>query len=176
MARAILTPEERAARRKASYDKWRRENPEKAKAAQDNYRRNNPDKRKASTMKWRANNREQMLATMKRWHEANPDKRRQYNVKAWYGISLEEYDSMLKSQGNRCAICRSEKPRGKGRFAIDHDHATGKVRGLLCHGCNTGIGGLGDSVENLAAAIRYLAGHNNAHAQINGAMGTAEGE
>ena len=72
-------------------------------------------------------------------------------LKTRYGISIEEWDRMAAEQGGRCAICRREKIRH-----TDHCHATGKVRGLLCHGCNLGLGGFRDSQEALIRAINYL--------------------
>jgi len=68
------------------------------------------------------------------------------------GVTREDYDRALAEQKGRCAICESE-PR---RLHIDHDHATGKLRGLLCHHCNTALGNLRDDPERLRAAIRYL--------------------
>ena len=74
-----------------------------------------------------------------------------------YGITIEDYVRMLEEQGGRCAICRTDEPGGSGsRFAVDHDHKTGEVRGLLCKNCNTGIGLLQDNVLILEQAIRYL--------------------
>ncbi len=75
-----------------------------------------------------------------------------------YGISLEDYEGMLASQGGRCAICGRSDPGDQRRrnFAVDHDHTSGRVRGLLCGLCNTGLGQLQDSEEILEAAISYL--------------------
>lgn len=74
-----------------------------------------------------------------------------------YGLTLEEYGSLFVAQAGACAICkRHEDLPGAGLLVVDHDHATGKVRGLLCSKCNAAIGLLGDSVRNLASAILYL--------------------
>ena len=62
---------------------------------------------------------------------------------------------MKRKQEGRCAIC-GEEPSTKRGLAIDHCHITGKVRGLLCHGCNIGIGSMKDSAVLLLKAIRYL--------------------
>jgi hypothetical protein len=75
-----------------------------------------------------------------------------------YGLTHEQYKSLLISQGSRCAICRTKTPRGRGEWAVDHDHTTGKVRGLLCTKCNTGIGLFDDDPARLRAAIKYLVG------------------
>jgi len=74
-----------------------------------------------------------------------------------YGISLNGYNALLKSQGFRCALCGTNKPLGvSGMFVVDHCHKTGVVRGLLCNHCNTGLGKLGDNVETLQRAVDYL--------------------
>ena len=70
-----------------------------------------------------------------------------------YGLNEEEYNNMILSQNNLCAICN--KPSDK-TLHIDHDHATGMVRGLLCHNCNTGIGMLQEDLIILNRAIEYL--------------------
>jgi len=71
-----------------------------------------------------------------------------------YGITIEEYDVMLKRQNYVCAICQNKCSTGK-RLAVDHDHDTKKVRGLLCRKCNRGLGHF-RSVEDLRKAILYL--------------------
>lgn len=75
-----------------------------------------------------------------------------------YGLTLESYAALVESQGGVCACCRLPH-RGKRtkRLFVDHDHATGKVRGLLCYHCNTGIGALGDNAEGVRRALDYLA-------------------
>ena len=77
-----------------------------------------------------------------------------------YGITLDEYDELLKKQKGVCAICG--KPETKivwntvCRLTVDHDHKSGVVRGLLCFRCNTGIGKLYDDPEILRKAANYL--------------------
>jgi hypothetical protein len=74
-----------------------------------------------------------------------------------YGLTPEQYGAMLAEQGNACAICRSPEWPGKGnRPHVDHDHATGKVRGILCGRCNFGLGQFQDDPDLLRAAITYL--------------------
>jgi len=77
-------------------------------------------------------------------------------MKRTYGISLEKYDDLLKSQLGLCAICRTDNPGGKGDFHVDHCHDTKKVRGLLCQSCNIGLGHFKDSIKFLESAIEYL--------------------
>lgn len=76
-----------------------------------------------------------------------------------YGISVDEHQQMLAKQEGLCAICRKPPAmtaRTSQRLHIDHDHETGKVRGLLCDRCNVGLGHFRDSSKLLAAAITYL--------------------
>lgn len=73
-----------------------------------------------------------------------------------YGISIEEYDNMLKQQDNKCAICGTEECRTGKAFAVDHDHDTGKVRGLLCRPCNSALGFFNDDYETTYRAADYL--------------------
>lgn len=81
---------------------------------------------------------------------------RAQNLKNKFGLDLVRFETMLDVQGGGCAICGSDDPGGRGSFHVDHDHHTGAIRGLLCHGCNTGLGGLKDSVEILEKAAAYL--------------------
>lgn len=76
-----------------------------------------------------------------------------------YGIGLDEVEDLLAAQDYKCAICRRPEDAGGGwiaRLHVDHSHATGKVRGLLCMHCNTAIGKFGDDPEVLKRALYYL--------------------
>lgn len=79
--------------------------------------------------------------------------RREERLKQVYGLSAKNYDAMLARQGGVCAICkrRPERP-----LFVDHCHASGKVRGLLCHACNTGLGFMRDDHTVTTAATDYL--------------------
>jgi hypothetical protein len=72
----------------------------------------------------------------------------------------DEYESLLAKQLYKCAICKSAEPHSPKKslnfFLVDHNHHTGKVRGLSCFNCNTGLGKFNDSVEILEVAINYL--------------------
>jgi hypothetical protein len=74
-----------------------------------------------------------------------------------YGLTDDDWARMVARQDNRCAICRTDKPGGRGElWHIDHDHVTGRVRGLLCHGCNVGIGNFRDDPDLMLAAVEYI--------------------
>lgn len=79
-----------------------------------------------------------------------------------YSITAADYDRMSAEQQSRCAICGTDQPGGRGNryFAVDHDHQTGQVRGLLCFNCNTAIGKLNDDVATLQRAVLYLTKSN----------------
>ena len=75
-----------------------------------------------------------------------------------YGLTQLDWDALVATQAGRCAICRTDTPGGRGElWHIDHCHDTGRVRGLLCHNCNVGIGNFRDDPTLLARAIEYLA-------------------
>lgn len=82
--------------------------------------------------------------------------RKDYYLKKKYGISLEQYDAMMEGQNYQCAICGDELEDYSYKTHLDHCHETGRIRGILCRGCNTGIGMLRDNVDILKSAIKYL--------------------
>lgn len=78
------------------------------------------------------------------------------NRLAQFGLSPEEYDRMLENQSGGCAICGKAAGYADKRLAVDHDHETGEVRGLLCDRCNLVLGKMEDSPDLLQRAINYL--------------------
>jgi Recombination endonuclease VII len=76
---------------------------------------------------------------------------RHYHLKRRYGIGAVEFDELVRQQGGSCAICGRPDPEH-----VDHDHETGKVRGILCFNCNGGLGQFRDSIDALLAAAAYL--------------------
>lgn len=79
-------------------------------------------------------------------------------LKCGYNLSLEDFERMLQSQNNVCAICKMPNSNGK-RLSVDHDHSTGQIRGLLCAQCNFAIGHMKDDPNRLRAAAVYLESH-----------------
>lgn len=120
--------------------------------------------------KWQRLNPERYAKRMKEWYAKNPGKAKAnaskyYASGGWrerwykkqYGLSVLDVDNMTALQSHRCAICETTSPGGKGkRFYVDHNHSTGKVRGMLCNKCNTAIGLLGDNPSTIIKASCYL--------------------
>jgi hypothetical protein len=114
------------------------------------------NKTKLRNKNWHKQNPECKIKSGKKYRQKHPDKNYNYWLKFNYGITRDEYDKIFLSQNGKCAICESSFcPTGK-RFAVDHDHKTGKIRGLLCQPCNTSLGQMKDSPELLRKAADYL--------------------
>ena len=131
------------------FRRWRAANPEKVKAAgrkHEQVRKSDPAKklkRDVQKAEWREARRAHLRVKAKQWRAANPDKQK---ALAWagalrrYGLTPETYRALWESQGCQCALCREPLPlRGK-RTHVDHCHATGRVRGILCSTCNVRLG------------------------------------
>jgi len=73
-----------------------------------------------------------------------------------YGISKKDLETLLEHQENKCAICEKKLGEDRSKINVDHCHVTNQVRGLLCSGCNTGLGHLGDNLAGLQKAVAYL--------------------
>lgn len=124
-------------------------------------RLNNPEKYKAidqarwgtkkiTSDKWRENNRERYNASMREYRKKHYQKLRLQR----YDLTPEQHAQMLLEQKGVCAIC-SKLPKGKRPLVVDHNHDTGKVRGLLCYGCNRALHVL-ENIILLEAATAYL--------------------
>lgn len=101
------------------------------------------------------------LDRKKAYRDKNPEVVKDGKLKATFGISLEDYNSMLSVQEGACAICKKEENvvsvNGNTKaLAVDHCHTTGIVRGLLCQRCNQALGLFEDDVERLRSAIIYI--------------------
>ena len=93
-----------------------------------------------------------------------PKGRKYRQEKSWrengiLDMTVESYEDMLKSQGGCCSICDKTRNKNGTRLCVDHDHKTGKVRGLLCHDCNTSLGKMNDDLDLLYRAVSYLENH-----------------
>jgi recombination endonuclease VII len=120
--------------------------------------------------KWQKKNPERAAARVAKWHNENPGKRaahmnKYYASGAWrenwymgsYGLTVAQVDKMVADQGGKCAICSKSNPGGRGRrLVVDHCHKTGMIRAMLCHTCNTSLGGFMDDPEILMKAVDYI--------------------
>lgn len=95
-------------------------------------------------------------AASRRYYLKNKIKRKNYVLMSRFGMSLGEYNQLLKEQNECCKICGQKETVDNKTLSVDHCHKTGKVRGLLCHSCNVGLGAFKDNPESLKKAIDYL--------------------
>ena len=132
---------------------------------QRKYREENRDKINKQRKEYYAKNKERIQELKKKQY--NPNKQRDNILKKTYGITAQEYDAMLKKQEHKCACCgihekdikTSNNQFGSKRLVVDHCHATGKIRSLLCNRCNTVIGMVEESTQILYDLEMYLAGY-----------------
>jgi len=103
-------------------------------------------------------NKKHLLDISKAYYKKDPARHRFNQIKALYGLDKEEFLAMESRQNGKCAIC-DQYPLKKG-LHVDHDHKTGKVRGLLCSKCNLALG-IFDTVEKAAKIIEYLGGYRD---------------
>jgi hypothetical protein len=101
------------------------------------------------------------IAYKKQYRKVHPklytDASRRGHLKRTFGLTEDEYDTLLKKQGGGCGICGSRVDSRPGyKLAVDHDHNTGKIRGVLCSKCNIGLGWFDDNLKLLKAACGYL--------------------
>lgn len=126
------------------------------------------EKRRISLKAWKLKNREKLLQQGRASYKRNADKRRAYSRNFYrnnrqkeldrirfrkYGISGDDFRKLLKKQKGKCPICGRSLVKNP---SVDHDHATGEIRGLICNLCNLAIGNAGDSPDRLRAMARYL--------------------
>jgi hypothetical protein len=132
---------------------------------QRQWRMKNAEHKKAYQKEWRAKNVESVKeyqAAYQAEYTARDEiqaKTRQRHLQKNYRLTTFQFNEMWEEQNGKCAICcNSMAPRGRKADAVtvDHNHATGEVRGLLCRACNHGIGNLKDNPDVLANAAKYL--------------------
>lgn len=166
--------------------KLRKENPDFAERQRELTRRwkeehpeyPSPEQRREYGRRYHARHKEKRRAAAREYHRTHLVERREYarryaathreqrralmfmaNLRR-HGVTLDQYHAMLERQGELCAICQSVlQPINKDTH-IDHDHATGKVRGLLCGACNLGLGKFKDNPAALRAAAAYVEAHH----------------
>lgn len=104
-------------------------------------------------------------AKQKIYRTEDPDRYRGYRYKRNYGIGLVEYKAMFEAQGGLCAVCKREndvflkKSGARKNLSVDHDHSTGKIRGLLCERCNHSLGKLREDFDIIINLAKYVQEH-----------------
>lgn len=152
-------------------------NVDKMRKKNKKYKQENKEKIKVKDKIYSQKNKEKIYARQKNWMDKNPEKMKIRGLKARakrpveianlrlmykFGITLDEYNAISASQGGVCAICKMPEgifDKKANRFrslAVDHDHGTGAVRGLLCGACNKALGLFRDNVEIINKACEYL--------------------
>lgn len=151
--------------------RWREQNHEKKIAYDKKYSKEHRKEDNARKKKYNKEHPEKVKERGKRYRKLHPEKDHEYrrkhpekihlidrkaNLKSKFGISIQTYNDNLSAQNNCCAICGKHQDQQKRAFAVDHDHETGKTRGILCNICNLGIGRFKDDITLLQKAIDYL--------------------
>jgi len=120
------------------------------------------DKRKHRSGGYHAQCKKCMLEKNRKYSAQPKQKRKiwENKIQYRYGITLLQYETLLKNQNGSCAICNTKNPSVKNKkncyFSVDHCHDTGRIRGLLCPTCNSGIGFLKDNPQIILKAAEYL--------------------
>ena len=138
---------------------------EERKRIMKDWRERNPDKEHKYAKEGYDRNREKELLRKKRDYAENRNnlqiKKKDYNLRRNFGIGLDDLKKMVEDQNYKCKICGKELKIIEGETNddaahVDHDHATGKIRGILCHSCNLILGHAGDNPQILLNAAKYL--------------------
>jgi hypothetical protein len=115
-----------------------------------------PEKRAEYSRRYREKNREKCNLASKASRRKHPETDIEGHLLRSYGITLKKYQALVEKQDGKCAICHGP-PNGRvKKLVVDHNHETGKIRELLCDGCNRAIGFMKDDPEQLRAAALYL--------------------
>lgn len=151
-ARYSANPEREKEKGRKRMSCWRNASPE------------NWEKARLQSLKWHRANKEKTSKHAREWKKNNPEKAKaigaDFKLRRNYGITLEHYNYLLASQNGVCLICARKNVGGR-RLAVDHCHATRKIRGLLCAPCNTALGAMRDSPSQLRRAAEYLENAKN---------------
>lgn len=135
---------------------WRSKNTNNIKNKSKSWRENNKDYDKQRKQEWYQKNKERVKIQGEMWRENNKPQTTNRHLQKTYGITLTQYNELLKKQNECCAICSRPSKELKKRLGVDHNHMNGKIRGLLCHECNCGLGYFKDTSSLLLQAASYL--------------------
>lgn len=161
-----------AEERNAYHRQWRAKNKAKRSETAKKWRAKHGAKYDAGKRVKTAENTAKLQAAKRKWERENPEKVRDQQIRRalramqvklanhlrfHYQITIEDYKALLIRQNGQCAICLRDKGNDRGhRLHIDHDHATGLVRGLLCSRCNSAIGYFDEQPVRLRRAASYI--------------------
>lgn len=156
----------------AASQSWAKRNPERVKEIKRRFRERHRERIAAERAAAFQANKAKRYAERQKWIDANPEKvkaealrarlrkmqRRLNNeMKYHYNVTAEQYQRIAEHQGNVCAICgRPNETTRTKRLFVDHNHATGRLRALLCHACNAGLGYFRENYTILERAAAYL--------------------
>lgn len=133
---------------------WYAKNREKMRA----YHRARRASRRNYFRQYEASHRAEATERMREWRSKNPGRTRAVKLRINYGLTIQQFDEMLQRQGGLCAICQRAFASNLPPH-VDHDHATDRVRSLLCGSCNRAIGLLGEDPSRALSARAYLLRH-----------------
>ena len=144
-------------------EKKRQERLAKKREWMKQYRIEHPESTREVNQRAYDSHRKSLMVHVAKWQKENPERtsttQRRCHLRLNYGMTLEEWNKMFDGQGRRCAICRTDYSGyscKKRQWDTDHDHSTGKIRGILCHQCNLMLGASKDNPIILNSAISYL--------------------
>jgi hypothetical protein len=109
---------------------------------------------------------EKVKAAAQKWRDANPNKERNKHLLRKFGITLEQYEKLFEEQNGVCAMCfkpetvKNNKGTAPRLLAVDHDHKTGRIRGLLCFRCNTMLDHFDKDLDKIKRVLAYIKEHN----------------
>lgn len=129
---------------------WEKKNPEKRREISKRYRERYPDR--ITETQRRCYSKPERKQKQRKWQRQNKDKVRIYQMKSKFGLTTEQAVELSKI--DKCSACGG--PPGKHNLHVDHNHRTGEVRGMLCHGCNVSLGLLREDLERIRALANYI--------------------
>jgi len=145
--------------KKNAYNKaYRIAHIEEIKANRKVYNLTHREKNLAYQKIYRAAHREEKTVQNKSYYACYKTKILAYDIKRKYGLSGDDFNRLIDNQNGACAICERTDWNGK-KPGVDHDHATGKIRGILCHNCNAALGHIKDNQKTAKAIFAYLCKH-----------------
>jgi len=158
---------ENSEKEKARKKKWYKENSEKVLERHKQLRLKNPGHKKEYNKQYYLKNSEEQKEYQRQWRLKNPEyikqyclknseKRRRWKLKNNYNMTLEQYQEKLTEQFSGCPICNITIMETGKTLIVDHNHKTGKTRGLICRNCNSAIGLLKDDPKIVKNALTYL--------------------